>query len=294
MVQGPQRWGSFVWLSFPLDCLFALLKGLSVRPMLCQTYDGSLPDGDLVVEPKLDGIRVVVEVNRLKNTVTFQTRNGKPIASLAHLSNDVRLFTATLSVKDHILWLDGEAVCGDFFDGIGALRSKKPAKSAVIHFFDVITRTMMVDGVTQRSRRFVLSHGTESANVCFMPWQPFLGGKDAIQGCFESAMASGYEGIVIKACGSRYEAGERSPEWIKVKAFETADCRVVFIDGDSLVVDFKGRPVRVGSGIPAKVLDFMHNSPKSVIGTTVEVGFQEITPAGSMRHPVFKRFRCDK
>ena len=265
-----------------------------MRPMLCQTYDGTLPAGGLVVEPKLDGIRVVVEVNRLKDTVAFTTRNGKPIASLAHLADDVRAFAATLPIKDYILWLDGEAVCGDFFDGIGALRSKKPAKSAVIHFFDVITRTMMLDGVIQGSRHFTLTHGTESARIRCIPWMPFLGGKKAVQACFESAVASGYEGIVIKASGSRYEAGERSAEWVKVKAAETADCRVVFVDGDSLVVDFKGRPVRVGAGIPAKVLEAMHIFPSSIVGSTVEVGYQQVTPSGSMRHPAFKRFRCDK
>jgi DNA ligase-1 len=265
-----------------------------MRPMLCQTFDGTLPAGNLVVEPKLDGIRVVVEVNRLKGTVAFHTRNGKPIASLAHLADNVRAFAATLPIKDYILWLDGEAVCGDFFDGIGALRSKKPAKSAVIHFFDVITRTMMLDGITQTNRNFILSHGTESARVCIVPSEPFLGVKDALQARFDRAVASGYEGIVIKACGSRYEAGERSPEWIKVKAAETADCRVVFVDGDSLVVDFKGRPVRVGSGLPAKVLEAMRISPSSIVGSTVEVGYHEVTPSGSMRHPAFKRFRCDK
>lgn len=265
-----------------------------MRPMLCQTYDGTLPAGNLSVEPKLDGIRVVVEVNRLKNTVAFLTRSGKPIASLSHLADNVRAFAATLPIKDYTLWLDGEAVCGDFFDGIGALRSKKPAKSAVIHFFDVITRTMMLEGFTQTNRRFVLTHGTESARVQIIPSEPFLGGKESIKARFLNAVAAGYEGIVVKSCSSRYEAGERSPEWVKVKAAETADCRVVFVEGDSLVVDFKGRPVRVASGLPAKVLEAMRSKPATVIGSTVEVGFQEVTPSGSMRHPAFKRFRCDK
>ena len=276
----------FPLLQSAMTCRFGDMK-----PMLCTTYAGDLPSSSVIVEPKLDGIRVVAEINRVLGTVRFLTRNGKEIASLSHLASEVRAFADSLGLNDRSFCLDGEAVCGDFFDGIGALRSKKPVKSAVIYFFDVFSRLMMIEGLSLSARKAILKDGIESDSVRIIHGSPMEGD---VKAAYESARQDGYEGIVLKDLNSKYEPGERSDAWVKVKASETADCRVVLIDGCSLVVDFEGRPVRVGSGIPAKVIEAMRNTPKAIIGTTVEVAYQEITPSRSMRHPAFKRFRCDK
>ena len=39
----------------------------------------------------------------------------------------------------------------------------------------------------------------------------------------EAALASGFEGVIGKRKDSRYEAGRRSPSWLKVKPTHSAD-----------------------------------------------------------------------
>ncbi|MFQ5555534.1 MAG: ATP-dependent DNA ligase [Acidimicrobiia bacterium] len=44
---------------------------------------------------------------------------------------------------------------------------------------------------------------------------------------FDSAVAAGHEGVVVKALGSRYQAGRRGSEWVKVKTVHTLDLVVL-------------------------------------------------------------------
>ena len=52
--------------------------------MLARPYKGVLPDS-YAVEPKIDGVRVIVEVCRESLAVSFKTRNGNPLPSIDHL-----------------------------------------------------------------------------------------------------------------------------------------------------------------------------------------------------------------
>src|SRR5262249_41222998 len=62
------------------------------------------------------------------------------------------------------------------------------------------------------------------------PWRvPSIGPPDAskAQAFFDSAVAAGHEGVMVKAAGSLYEAGRRGGSWRKVKPVQTFDLVVL-------------------------------------------------------------------
>jgi DNA ligase-1 len=61
-----------------------------------------------------------------------------------------------------------------------------------------------------------------------------------------------------------------------------------------VIVDFKGVPVRVGSGLSDSQRAFWYQDPDEIIGRTAEILYQNVTPAGSLRHPRLKGLRGDK
>ena len=62
----------------------------------------------------------------------------------------------------------------------------------------------------------------------------------------------------------------------------------------SFVIDYKGKEVRVGSGLNDETREQLWKEPEIHIGRIIEVRYQEETPDGSLRFPTFVCFRNDK
>ena len=252
-----------------------------MKPMLATTYAGTLP-ASYAVEPKIDGVRVLIFANAKTRKVVFKSRNGKTFTSLNHLSKQVLAFMA--GTKGDLV-LDAEAVSGSFFDTVGQIRSKSaPATDATLWVFDIINFDKYIN------RRAKLETLTPTESIRIVPVQYNV----AIQPAFESAKTQGFEGIIIKDTASEYEASERNGSWQKLKDRETHDCEVVAVDKNALVVKFGKVLVNVGSGFTAEARRAIFASPSAIIGKTIEVACQMMTPDGSMRHPTFLRLRLDK
>jgi bifunctional non-homologous end joining protein LigD len=137
---------------------------------------------------------------------------------------------------------------------------------------------------------------------------------------FEEARDLGLEGVVAKRLDSRYEPGQRSGAWLKIKRFETLACAVIgFVpegadDFGSLVIATPGEDDgvlrcvgRIGSGFDAarraraNAFLWAHLRDKPVVPSRekarwVELGLycvvrcMERTPGGQLRAPVFLDF----
>ncbi|MPZ44629.1 MAG: ATP-dependent DNA ligase [Betaproteobacteria bacterium] len=147
---------------------------------------------------------------------------------------------------------------------------------------------------------------------------------------YAAALEAGFEGMVAKRRDSKYEAGRRSRQWVKVKRVDTSEFVVGGYTrgkgwrasqfGSLLLGEPAGRKKleyvgRVGSGFddmrlaelkrrlePLKTatMPFLER-PDEVQGATwvkpetvVEVRYAEVTPLGLLRAPVFVRVRDDK
>lgn len=231
-------------------------------PCLCRDHlEGDT--GDMIVEAKVDGVRCVVHVGE---QVRAYSRNGRPL----DLSIDAEQAVRALG---HPL-VDAELV-GD-----------------TLHVFDLPDF-----GGSWRVRRAALEHAyARIRGIKGLRLVPILHDPADQAGLPVSTLDAlavaqdlGYEGVVLKDPDADYAAGVRA--WGKVKPIATEDLRVVdFLPNGSLVVSRRGVRVIVGIGLPRDI----RAAKVAMLGRLVEVRFQEVTDAGSLRHPVFVRLRDDK
>lgn len=256
--------------------------------MLAKPYKGILPES-YACEPKIDGVRVIVEVCRETLAVVFKTRNGNPLPAIAHLGE----WFAQAAVIHSVYTFDCEAVSGtDFFDGVGSIRSQHRDDSARLWLLDLPDHVGTYAERREVMSRFVLPVGTITLVPSFFNLSP----NDA----FRRFVSQGFEGAMIKDTSSPYTQGKRSNAWLKVKAVDSEDCPIVSVhEGKGrlagtmgyVVVEHGNRLVRVGGGFTDEQRRQIWENRDTVIGSWLEVSFQNMTPEGSFRHP---RIRGDK
>jgi len=182
------------------------------------------------VEWKLDGARV--QVHRSGDDVRIFTRNLNDVtARLPEVVELVRGFAASELV------LDGEAigVSDDdrpdrFQDTMSRFGSDERGGAAVslrAYFFDCL-RADGVDLLDEplSARREVLERVAAGSVV------PSLVTDDpsSAEAFLAEALASGHEGVMVKALASSYEAGRRGTAWRKVKPVRTLDLVVIGVE----------------------------------------------------------------
>lgn len=213
-----------------------LSVGTPIQPMLAASAPG--PADALVksgvpaiVDVKLDGIRV--QVHRHGDDVRVFTRSLDEITvRLPEVVAAVR----TLAAEE--LVLDGE-VLALRSDGrpeafqLVASRTASHASEAQdlelrVFFFDVLHvdgRTLLDAALTERAdeleRLLPATLRVERTTVSTV---------DELTAVFDSAVARGFEGVVVKQPAAAYSAGRRQASWIKVKPRHTLDLVVTAVE----------------------------------------------------------------
>ena len=233
---------------------------------------------------KLDGVRAIY-----RNGI-FYTRNGKILRGLEALAR--RLSGAPV--------LDGELVCPgmDFQTSSGQLRS----------FADTFNAQFNIIDLPEHPSRSLLTRLTEARRwvellVDIVPWRQAYS-MEEIEQHYQACVEAGYEGVVVKPMEYEY-VDKRSFDWMKLKAINTVDARIVDIfegtgkyssSAGGVIIQMPDSEVlvRVGSGFSDQQRDEIYADPDKFIGRMIEVKYHEITPGGSLRHPRFYRWRDDK
>lgn len=253
----------------------AMSKLIPIHPCLCADYCKG-DSGNLVVEAKVDGIRCIVSVE--KNEVTAWTRNGRSIN--LHVDTIIDI----IDLRDH---------------------NKHLGDSFVLDCELLANRVWLIDlplvGGTYRERRTALEalfwNIKEDRYNCvrIVPvlHDPELdaGYPEDIDHLVELAVRERFEGIVLKHPDAPYQQAARA--WFKVKPEKTIDLTVTGTKPNgSLIVSLDGQQVIVGIGLS----DAIRSKAKSgaMLGSVIEIRFQEETANGSLRHPIFVREREDK
>jgi DNA ligase-1 len=284
----------------------------------------------VVAEPKLDGVRVLAFVDIAKPSVHFFSRSGKEFTTFDHLKQplidlidgfradlcnkadyqeaDTEYFAEHLDCEDFAVVFDGEIVSGSFNKTVSEVRRKDAqATDAIFNVFDILPMSLFSKddkvpskhNYTQRRQVLVdmLGHYPKDYVVQLLP-RYLVSSEAEIDTLYESVRARGLEGLIIKDDAPYYR--RRNHAWMKIKAEETLDLRVTGWEPGTgkyegmigaLIVDHKGVPVNVGSGLSDQ---FRQSDPDEIVGRLIEVEYHEITPDGSLRHPRYKRFRDDK
>lgn len=273
--------------------------------------------GSKLIEVKLDGVRVITIVYP-DGRVDMFSRNGKELVNFPHIKEQ---FKKTATGITEPMVFDGEVMSHSFQDLMKQVHRKDnvEAGDARLHLFDLLPLEAFEQGiysVSQENRSSKLRAwkelwAKETANIEIVGQE--LVDLDTNQGNIrfkeinQSAIAGGYEGIMLKDPAAPYEV-KRSVAWLKLKPFIEVTLTIVDIEegtGRNVgklgafvcegVDDGKKIRVNVGSGFSDANRDSFWKHRILLNGHLVEVRADAITQnqdgTYSLRFPRFLHFR---
>jgi bifunctional non-homologous end joining protein LigD len=275
-----------------------------LRPMLATLTDGPFDDPGWVFETKWDGFRAIA------------------VARPGHAS--------LYSRRGHDVSAKYPTICAAL-DRYGRSRFQllQNAGRSAARLLYCVFDLLYCDGRDLRGQS-LLERKEKLAKI--LPKSPLLLNSAHLAGAgikaFKAAKRAGEEGVMAKLASGRYHSGERTREWLKVKANQEQEVVIVGFTpprrsrkyfGALLLAVREGKSWkyagRAGTGFDAETLHSLYRKMVPLITKTkpiaakvpseaattwvkpklvAEVKFTEWTAAGEMRHPVFLGLRTDK
>lgn len=275
--------------------LISLTFDGSAKPdiMLLKTFNPKKIKYPCYAAVKKDGVRGLY-------VSTMISRQGQKLIGHDHIE---------AQIEDCGEEFDGElCVPGKIFDeASGLIRNDQPTPESVYWIFDCPS----IPGTKAQRYKWLLENISETDNIRLIYHWIFYNEKQLME-FYKHVLGKGEEGIVIYDPEDIYE-DKRSYSWMRMVPKKQADCKVIgFYEGrgkhawslGGIVVDYKGHKVKVGSGFIEKISgndssmykirSFIWDNKELFLGAIAQCEFKEETKAGSMRQPIFKRWRFDK
>jgi DNA ligase-1 len=271
--------------------------------------------GEVYVEPKLDGVRVITICDVDKDEVKMFSRNGK------ELNNFPKIFEQFDSMMDQMsesMVFDGEVMSDDFQTLMREIHRKGGAKTddAVLNVFDCIPLWAFKEGgytASLQTRKEMMDEYEFGPNISKVEFVKMNLDEDDGQKMFADynklCIDKGFEGIMVKPISGPYEC-KRSSLWLKVKPFIEVSLTVkdveegtgrnvgklgaLIVEGNDMDKFIK---TNVGSGLTDSDREEFWKAKDKLIGQVVEVRADAITQnqnakdEWSLRFPRFLRFR---
>jgi len=289
--------------------------------MLAKEIDKPFDDKDWLFEIKWDGYRAIAEKN--KKTILLYSRNG-----LSFLSTYPIVADQISIIKEDVV-IDGEIVVlnSDGNPDFQLLQhySENQDKPIQYHIFDLLELNGHDTTQLPLTDRKELLKKIIPANEVIKYSDHIL--KDG-KYFFQVSKEKNLEGIMAKKCNSKYYAGERTNEWLKIKHHKTQEAIIAGYTqpagsrkyfGALILATKHGNKLEyighTGGGFNYKSLKEMYeklqplihekspfdkkiktNTPVTWVRPELicEVKFSEITADGKLRHPIFLHLRSDK
>jgi DNA ligase 1 len=260
--------------------------GIPVRPAAAErlpTAESVIEKiGPCVAQPKLDGFRLQIHVNRVNGSsnVHFFSRH---LQDMSAMFPDLVEVCAQLPVESIIC--EGEAigynpVTGDFlpFQKTAKRRRKYDIDEVALAYplrvflFDILyINGADIMHLTHEERRIVLCtlmDKVKTNKIIVIPEQ-VINTAAELENYFEQEIAAGLEGLVIKKPDAPYRPGKRNFSWIKLKRIshghleDTVDCVILGY--------YHGTGRRVSFGIGSFLVG-VYNKRKDCFQTIAKVG----------------------
>lgn len=276
----------------------------TIEPFACSLAKPYDPDkhelkGAWCVEPKLDGLRMVV-----LDGVAY-TRNGRTIETVGHILKDLEEF------KNEYVF-DGEIMGKtEFNEDSGKIRKKGTGenKDLVYNVFDCIRRDEWLSKKTRslddRKSDLLRAIGLKGIGENIKLVDHVIIDDATTEELFKARdkfIKKGYEGAMVKQLSSPY-VFKRSDSLLKLKTVLDADGVIVSaFEGKGRLkgklggfsVNFDGVVTDVGSGFSDATRAEFWADRKEMIGRVIEVKYQEKAPSGALRFPVYIKMRPDR
>ena len=259
------------------------------------------------VSPKLDGIRGVFYRGN------FITRNKKPILGFNHLISEFKILIEYLesTLEQNIYLIDGEIYSHENdFERIQSIVMKTKNISIVdsmslkynVFGFDTEGSTINADSMIIHLRNAF--HNNKFHYLNLVPQDCIDNDYDQIIQKTKYYISQGYEGSMLRIPESHYSY-KRSHDLIKVKFMNEMDMVILKIGPHKKYPEKAGFMTVMGKLDNGKEVicdvavsqkehqdTFLYRS--DLIGKKIEVHYQNITADGSIRFPVFKKFKLDR
>ena len=271
--------------------------------------------GEVYVEPKLDGVRVITICDVDKDEVKMFSRNGKELSNFPKI---LEQFDSMLDQMSESMVFDGEVMSDDFQTLMREIHRKGGAKTkdAKLNLFDCMPLYNFMDGscvepITERKKWLDGYEFGPNINVVESVKINLseADGQKQFADYNKMCIDRGFEGIMVKPVGGIYEC-KRSTGWLKVKPFIEVSLKVTDVEEGTgrnagklgaLVVEGtdmdKFIKTNVGSGLTDTDRETFWEAKAKLIGQIVEVRADAITQnqgttdEWSLRFPRFLRFR---
>ena len=302
-----------------------VLKDTNIKPVpvfeCMLAHDGANHEkkiaGKKLLEPKLDGVRVLTVINMDNRTVTQYTRNGKVLENFSHITDAIE---ENIDAFGRSWVLDGEMISTSFQALMKQVHRKEnvQANDAVLMLFDIIPLVEFQLGKStlgQRRRSNLLKTFKpifdKIGNIGVIPQtevdlDSYVGELQFME-YNKEAIKNGYEGILIKDVDGVYEC-KRSVKWLKQKPFIEVSLVVTGLEEGTgknesrlgaLICegedDGKQIRVNVGSGFTDEQRKEFWEDWSIMLDQVVEVRADAITQnqngTYSLRFPRFLHFR---
>jgi len=272
--------------------------------------------GKKLLEPKLDGVRVITVINASNKTATMYSRNGKILENFTHITSAIEKHIALF---ERSLILDGEMVSSSFQALMKQVHRKSDVQSddARLMLFDIVPVSEFQKGesIMGQRRRSNLLRSMKPifdtiGSIDVIPQKEVdldtAVGQIEFKQYNKDAIDANFEGIMIKDIDAPYVC-KRSVSWLKQKPFIEVSLTIVGIEpgtgknegkmGAAICEgedDGKFIRVNVGSGWSD---DQRAEINDEVIGQVLEVRADAITRSQdsedvySLRFPRALRFR---
>jgi DNA ligase-1 len=275
--------------------------------------------GKKLLEPKLDGVRILTIVDVDARTVTQYSRNGKILENFTHITDGL---LEHIDDFERSYVLDGEIISTSFQELMKQVHRKDNVKTndAVLMLFDILPLSEFQNGKSvlgQRRRTKYLQNFAKTfekvGQIGIIPQEEVdlesYIGELQFKEFNKNAIEQGYEGIMIKDPDAKYEC-KRSTSWLKQKPFIEVSLAVVAVEEGTgknegrmgAIIcegedDGKKIAVNVGSGFTDDQRTEFWGSREDILGQVVEVRAdaatrsQDSEDVWSLRFPRFLRFR---
>ena len=186
--------------------------------------------GPCVAQPKLDGFRVQVHVQKSNgNTqVMFFSRS---LNNMTAMFPDLARAVAALDCQDAIF--EGEAICYDPNTGnflpfqqtakrrrkhdIEAIKQEFPLKLFVFDALYLNGKSLLALGHEQRRTKCAELIASDKDAIIHLVEERKMSSAQELQAYFEENISAGLEGLVVKRPNAPYTPGKRNFNWIKLK-----------------------------------------------------------------------------
>lgn len=265
--------------------------------------------GNFIITTKLDGGRVVLI--KENGSIKFFTRQGQVIEDLVEITEEAMLLPDNMVYDGELLLRNDKGLESKDLYRATMKETRKDGikKNLIFNCFDVLPVQDFKNGICKtpcierKEQLHSILSSLQLKTIIEVPMLYIGNDKNKIMQLLDEARSKHDEGVMLNISDSPYEC-KRTKNLLKVKVMQSADLKIIgFEEGTnkyenslgSVIVDYKGYKVGVGSGFSDNDRTFIWQHKDELLGRVIEVSYFEETQNQdggiSLRFPVFKGIR---